>query len=126
VTTAAMTAPTPTTPPDNARCPGCTTAAFTGWKTGAGEVLLRCGTCDRIMHRALPEDFAHQPVDERCHVANGWPQSGSWRWAGFIKAAGGLWLLVAQAETLGGLWDALDSSWVSGERLCLRPKVGRT
>jgi hypothetical protein len=100
-----------------ARCPGCATATFTGWRRGDGRLLLRCGDCDRVAYRIAPDEYAHRPADHRCHEHSTWPQPGPWQWAGFVRDGDGRWMLAAVADSPTEAFDALDSSWVSGARL---------
>lgn len=62
--------------------------------------------------------------DGRAHAANTWPQPGAWRWVGFVRERGGLWVPMAEADSVEAVWEALDTTWVHGDRFVMPVRRG--
>jgi hypothetical protein len=120
--------PLPAPPPNPAACAGCGGLTFTTtWQTfanGTRHVRMNCAACGRFQ-RYLPQDrdgrpaYRHETRPADAHAAELRPPPASWCWIGYVRPGDGVWYAVAQTASLAGCWDALLTTHVVGDRLCV-------
>jgi hypothetical protein len=113
------------------RCPACTGTTFRSYWFGPPTdrvVRLTCGndSCGKA-YRDLTADtpFLIEPRAADAHRHEMLVPPASWRWLGYLRGNDNLWRPIAEASTLGGAWDAVQTTWQAGDILIMpvRPRM---
>ena len=107
-------------------CPRCQATTFkTTWQTFADQtrhVRLSCAVCGRFVRylrqAGLPEPKYEPSTERPGHPALRPPADGA-EWLGLVRSDDGRWRAVALAGSLGACWDALLTTHMQGDRLCV-------
>ena len=99
----------------------------TTWQTfsnGTRHVRMDCAACGRLQ-RYLPQGrggkpaYRYEPRPADAHADELRPPPESWTWIGYVRPGDGVWYPVVQAAGLAACWDALLTTHMVGDRLCM-------